>query len=76
MSKNNARTEREQYFAIWGVIVGIAIGIFGNIMADYVYDSFKNEPFIVWLVGLSTLFVVTMVVAMGIWMIYLYRKIS
>jgi len=72
MSNNNG----ERFFASWGVIVGISIGFFGNIFANYIYDSYKDYP-IIHSVGLASfVIIVIFLFVMTFYMLLLGKRMS
>lgn len=49
LSKNQTKDKKEgqrirdKFFLFWGIVVGAALGFFGNIYASWYYDHYKNE---------------------------------
>lgn len=73
MSKNIQ--SREKFFAIWGAVTGLSIGVFGNILSNFIYDVFKDTWVINLLVITSIGFLLAMFVLMMNWMLPL-RKVT
>lgn len=47
----NKQGARERAYMFWGAIMGIALGIFGNLFASYFYDVYQTKrwmPYVAW----------------------------
>ena len=67
---------RERFFALFGAIVGISVGLVGNVFATYLYEFYKDTPLIHVIAFGSLIYLIGVLSVMTVYMFKLGKKIA